>query len=108
MRLWFAGWEASDFKIEPARYVEMEQQSSYAPYRDFSKTASAILRSGGMLILHLGETPSENMVDHIRPLLETDFTILYAGREGVENMESHGLRDKGATTAHWYLFAQKR
>lgn len=108
LRLWFAGWEAFDFKVEPARYVETEQRSSYAPYRDFSKTASAILRSGGRLILHLGETPSENMVDHIRPLLETDFSILYAGRENVKDLESHGLRDKGATTAHWYLFAEKR
>jgi hypothetical protein len=107
MRLWFAGWEPPDFKIEPARYVETEQRKSYEVYSDFAEKAASMLKPDGLLVLHLGETRTENMVDHIRPLLEPGFRVLYSGREEVGDTESHGLSDKGSTTAHWYLFAQK-
>ena len=107
MRLWFAGWEPSDFKTEPSRYLETEQRSTYAPYREFVVACSKSLDSGGRLILHLGETQKENMADLISPLLEPEFRVVYVGRENVEDTESHGLSAKGATIAHWYLFAER-
>jgi hypothetical protein len=107
MRLWFAGWEPDDFKTEPSRYLEMEQRSNYDPYREFVLASAASLKPGGRLIMHLGETPKENMVDLIAPYLEPEFKVVFAGRENVEDTETHGLTDKGATVAHWYLFAER-
>jgi hypothetical protein len=108
MRLWFAGWEPEDFRSEPDRYLETEQRVSYEPYRQFALACAQSLAPGGRLILHLGETPKENMADLIAPLLEPEFRVVFAGRENVETTESHGLTDKGATVAHWYLFAERR
>jgi hypothetical protein len=108
MRLWFSGWDQGDFRSEPARYLETEQRTSYEPYREFALASAQSLRPGGRLILHLGETPKENMADLIVPMLEPEFRVVFAGRENVEDTESHGLSDKGATVAHWYLFAERR
>ena len=108
MRLWFAGWEPSDFKSEPARYLETEQRTSYEPYSEFATACASSLKPGGRLILHLGETPKENMAERIAPLLAPEFDVVHVGRENVEDTESHGLTDKGATVAHWYLFAERR
>lgn len=108
MRLWFSGWDASHFRTEPSRYLEMQQRTSYLPYRDLSVACARSLRSGGRLILHLGETAGENMAHKVVPLLEPEFDVRYLGRENVTDTESHGLKDKGATIAHWYLFAERR
>jgi len=107
MRLWFAGWDKDDFKFEPTKYLETEQRDSYEPYREFAASCANVLKPGGRLIMHLGETSSDNMAEKIVPLLEPTFNVVYVGRENVENTESHGLSDKGATIAHWYLFAQR-
>jgi hypothetical protein len=108
MRLWFSGWDPAHFEVEPPRYLETQQRSSYEPYRDFADTMHRLLRPGGLLIMHLGETRNGSMVDRIRPQIDHAFDVFYVGRENVEDTESHGLMDKGATIAHWYVFATKR
>ena len=108
MRLWFSGWDPENFKTEPSRFLESEQRKSYEPYTEFSEAMSNVLRPGGTLILHLGETAGDNMVDQIVPLLEPRFHVDMIGREKLPDAETHGLRDKGATYAHWYLFARRR
>lgn len=108
MRLWFAGWEEADFKLEPPRYLETQQRESYDPYIELLATCARMLKPGGLLIFHLGQTMKENMVERIEPLLEPAFEAIHTGLERVEDTESHGLKDKGATIAHWYLFARLR
>ena len=108
MRLWFSGWNPNDFKTEPPKFLESEQKKTYDPYRDFAAACSKALKPGGRLILHLGENAKDNMADQINPLLSPHFDIVYSGREGVSDTESHGLTDKGATSAHLYVFAIKR
>lgn len=108
MRLWFAGWTPDMFKTEPQSYLETEQKASYSPYAQFADAMAALLPSGGRLILHLGETASGNMADSITPHLLDRFQIEHIGRECVADTETHGLSDKGATVAHWYLFATCR
>ena len=108
MRLWFAGWEPHDFKSEPSKYLETEQKTTFAPYASFAETMATLLRPKGALILHLGETNRVNMSHHILPHLEPFFETVHVGRESVAMTESHGIRDKGSTVAHWYLFATKR
>ncbi len=107
MRLWFSGWEPEDFKVEPARYLESEQRSGFEPYAEFATAMADVLKPGGTMILHLGETARENMADSIAPYLEPKFRIHSVGRESMSGSESHGV-DKGATVAHWYLFASRR
>lgn len=108
LRLWFSGWDASHFLVEPNRYLETQQRTTYLPYRDFSLACGRSLPRGGRLILHLGETAEENMAQKIIPFLEPEFAVRYLGRENVTDTESHGLKDKGATIAHWYLFAERK
>lgn len=106
MRLWFAGWEPEDFNIRPHSFMESQQQQSFEVYEEFARAMHRLLVPGGLLIMHLGETASSNMVEEVKPYLERTFEIAYLGRENVETTESHGLTDKGATKAHWYLFAR--
>jgi hypothetical protein len=108
MRLWFAGWSPEDFKTEPDRFLESEQKVSFSTYRSIAQSMASNLKSGGVLVLHLGETAQVNMVDEVFPQISPWFEVVHIGRESVEDTETHGIRDKGATTAHWYLFATKR
>ncbi|BCQ08459.1 hypothetical protein JMUB5695_01892 [Mycobacterium heckeshornense] len=105
MRLWFAGWSPADFKQEPSRFLEVEQRKHFDVYTEFAQSMARLLKPGGLLIMHLGETSTVNMATSIQPRLDPFFDIHFAGRESVSDTETHGLRDKGATVAHWYLFA---
>lgn len=107
MRLWFTGWGRDDFATEPKKYLETEQRQDFAPYAEFAAAMHRLLRPEGVLVMHLGETISVNMAEELSPLIEPLFHIHHIGRECVLDTESHGLRDKGATVAHWYLFATK-
>jgi len=108
MRLWFAGWDPADFRSMPAHFLESQQRVSFEPYGEFADAMGRLLKPGGLMIMHLGETAGTRMVDEIVPRLGDAFEVLHLGREGVEDTESHGLTDKGATLAHWYLFAARR
>jgi hypothetical protein len=85
MRLWFSGWEQESFKTEPSKFLESEQRHSYEPYREFAVTCAQILKPGGRLILHLGETAKDNMAEEIAPMIDQYFSIIYSGREGVQD-----------------------
>jgi hypothetical protein len=108
MRMWFAGWSPEDFKNEPNKFLEVEQRKHFAAYAEFAASMHRLLRPEGLLVMHLGETATLNMAESIRPMLEPHFTVEFTGRESVTDTESHGLTDKGATVAHWYLFATAR
>lgn len=108
MRLWFAGWDASDFAVEPKRFLEHRQRKDLTVYGEFARHARSWLRPGGRLILHLGETDKVNMASAIAPHLQAQgFEIAHIGRECVRDTESHGMTDKGSTVAHWYVFAER-
>lgn len=108
MRLWLSGWEPSDFASQPGKFLEAEQARSYEPYRAFSNSMASVLKPGGALILHLGETATSKMTEEVGPMLEEHFMVDFVGRESVVGGETHGMRDAGATRAHWYLFARRR
>ena len=108
MRLWFAGWEPEDFKSEPEQFLEMEQRRGLSVYESFFSAMERVLKPGGILVMHVGETAKVNMAAELRPLLEPGYEFSFMGRESVTDTESHGLTDKGATVAHWYLFARRR
>ena len=108
MRLWLMGWERADFATPLPNYLELQQRLSFEPYRELAESMSRFLKPGGVLVLHLGETATVNMAEEIQPLIADRFDVKAVGRECVSGSESHGLRDKGATLAHWYIFARAR
>lgn len=105
MRLWFAGWGPEEFKQEPTRYLEVEQRDHFGAYGEFAESMARVMKPGGLLVMHLGETAKVNMATAIQPMVSPHFDIQFVGRESVTDTESHGLRDKGSTVAHWYVFA---
>lgn len=107
MRLWFAGWDRDAFQSEPPRYLETQQRASYAPYADFATAMARLVKPGGLLIMHLGETTGHSMAEQVVPYLDGRFHVEYVGRESVEGGERHGLTDKGSTIAHEYVFARR-
>ena len=60
------------------------------------------------MILHLGKTNKFDMAREILPYCEKFFDVLYLGEENVENVQKHGIKDKGATNIHQFLFLQKK
>jgi hypothetical protein len=109
MRLWFCGWDKTDFMTNPEAYLERRQRDDFdRSYREFALAMAVHVRPGGLLIMHLGETEKFNMATRIAPLVAPEFRVVFSGRECVADTESHGLRDKGATRAHHFLFCRRQ
>jgi len=109
MRLWLCGWGPDDFKRLPDHFLERKQTTDFqGSYRHFLGAMHQLLRPGGLLIMHLGETRRLSMAAQIVPLLEDRFSVIHIGRECVAHTETHGLTDKGATLAHGFVFARAR
>jgi hypothetical protein len=107
MRLWFCGWSPDDFRERPDLYLERKQKADFdAAYQAFLQAMKTLMRPGGLLILHLGETDRLDMSARIAGLLAPDFELIYSGRECVRDGELHGLTDKGATRAHGFIFCR--
>ena len=108
MRLWLCGWNPEDFRANTGAFLERTQKTNFdAAYSGFLGAMAQLLRPGGLLVMHLGETRSLDMTARIAELAKKQFTILYVGRECVADTESHGLTDKGATRAHGFLFCRR-
>lgn len=107
LRLWFCGWSPEHFARPSEDFLERRQRSGFDDaYTSFLASMHRLLRPGGLLVMHLGETERLDMSARISELLAPKFRLLYAGRESVADAESHGLSDKGATRAHGFLFAR--
>lgn len=108
MRLWLIGWEKQNFKEVDPRYLEIEQKYNLDIYYDFFKICYALLKNKGKLILHLGKTTSCDMAEELSKRCEFYFNEIYRGEEYIGNIEKHGIKDKGSTTDHQFLFLQKK
>ena len=104
MRLWFTGWGADDFHNTSASFLERQQASSRACYVDFFEAMRALLKPGGLLVLHLGSGGRGDLVGDLRVLGGEEFDLVGEVVEPVTDIERHGIRDKGRTTAHHLLF----
>lgn len=103
MRLWMAGWSASDFKVRPSSFVDERQKLGMDIYAPILRQAKERLRSGGVCVLHLGESKKCDMAGEIQKLAKPFFAKTEIFAESVEHCESHGIRDKGTVTSHTYL-----
>ena len=87
---------------------ESLQKNSLEIYDQFFKMCSNILKDNGKVILHLGKSDKCNMAEELSKIADPYFYTVLSADEDVSNIEKHGIKDKGATTHHQYLFLQKR
>lgn len=108
MRLWLCGWEAQDYKNAETLFLDQKQKKNFDIYKSFFDMCAAVLKPHGKVILHLGKTDKVDMAEELSKRALPQFTEVYRGSENVESIEKHGIKDKGATVEHQYLFLMKK
>ena len=68
MRLWFAGWEASDFQSRPASFVDERQKITFEVYRSIFQQSAERLKRGGVMLIHLGKSVKCDMAEALKEL----------------------------------------
>lgn len=108
MRLWLCGWEANDYKRAELLFLDQKQKKDFDVYYSFFEMCAAVLKPSGKVILHLGKTDSVDMADELSQRAMNWFKEIFRGCEDVKSIEKHGIKDKGATVEHQFLFLQKK
>lgn len=108
MRLWLCGWEPEDYVQADTRFLDQRQKKDFDVYGPFFELCSSVLKPGGRVILHLGRTNSVDMAEELAQRASPYFTEAFRGSENVQDIEKHGIADKGGTVEHQFLFLLKR
>lgn len=103
MRLWFCGWEANDFQKRPMAFIDERQKRSFEVYYPILRQCRERLKSGGVVVFHLGASKKCDMAKELARIAKTWFQIVDIFTENVSHCESHGIRDKGTVVSHQYL-----
>lgn len=103
MRLWFSGWNMDDFRTQPSRFVDERQKRGFDVYSTIFNNSLKALKTGGVLVLHLGKSRKCDMGASLAKIVPQPFVLLDHFSESVSHCESHGIRDKGTVTSHEYL-----
>ena len=107
MRLWMCGWEAEDYKRAETIFLDQRQKKDFNVYIPFFEMCATVLKPKGKVVLHLGKTDKVDMAEELSKRATPYFTEVFRGYENVEMLEKHGIKDKGATVEHQFLFLQK-
>lgn len=108
LRLWMCGWEPLDYKEADHRFLDHKQRKDFSVYHSFFAMCNHVLKPNGRIVLHLGKTDKYDMASSLAPYASEWFDVAYVGEEDVREIEKHGIKDKGGTTQHQYLFLLKR
>lgn len=108
MRLWLCGWELDNFKRAETTFLDQKQKNDFDVYRSFFQMCARVLRQSGKVILHLGKTESIDMAEELSKRAAEWFDEAYRGCESVKALEKHGIKDKGGTVEHQFLFLVKK
>lgn len=108
MRLWLCGWEEDDYKNAGELFLDQKQRKNFDVYISFFKMCYDILKPNGKVILHLGKTDKIDMAEELSARAEPYFTEIYRGGENVQELEKHGIKDKGGTIEHQFLFLMRK
>ena len=108
MRLWLCGWTPQDFKDADKNFLDVKQRKDFSVYASFFKMCSKVLKPNGKIILHLGKTDKIDMAEELLKYAEQYFIKIHCDSECVLDIEKHGIKDKGATVEHEFLFLQKK
>ena len=107
LRLWMCGWEPNDFKVADQKFLDIKQNNHFEIYDDFFEMCSNALKPKGIVVLHLGKTKKVDMARALSEVSQPYFDTVYIGSEDVSELEKHGIKDKGSTIQHQYLFLRK-
>lgn len=108
MRLWLCGWEPNDYKIADELFLDSKQKNNFDVYLSFFEMCYKVLAPQGKVISHLGKTKNIDMAKELSERATQWFDIVYSAGEDVEQIEKHGIKDKGSTIEHQFLFLQKK
>lgn len=108
MRLWLCGWDPEDYKTADDKFLDLKQKKDFSIYESFFKMCHRVLKPSGRVILHLGKTKKVDMADELMKYADDYFTEAFRGSENVSEIEKHGVRDKGGTIEHQYLFLVRK
>jgi hypothetical protein len=108
MRLWLCGWEPEQFKAADDVFLDVKQKKDFSVYVSFFAMCSKVLKPSGKIILHLGKTDTVDMAAELSKYASEWFIEVYRAGENVKEIEKHGIKDKGATVEHQFLFLQKK
>lgn len=108
MRLWLCGWEEADYREADNIFLDQKQRRNFDVYVPFFKMCASILNPNGKVILHLGKTETIDMAEELSKRASPYFVEVYRGTENVQKIEKYGIKDKGKTIEHQYLFLMKK
>ena len=103
IRLWFCGWEQNDFKVNPKSYIDERQQQSFDVYESIFSQSKERLKTGGVLVFHLGKSKKCDMGTVLKRMSKRWFNNSDLFYENVEHCDTFGLKDIGTVTNHEYL-----
>lgn len=104
LRLWFCGWLDTDFKIKSKDFLERQQTQDVGVYSSFFNVSHQLLKSSGLLIVHLGNGGTKDLVADFKRLALPKFRYEGEVVENVQAVETHGIKDRGLTKSHTLLF----
>lgn len=108
MRLWLCGWEPASYKNADALFLDDKQTKDFDIYLSFFEMCDNVLVPGGKVILHLGRTKKTDMARELSERASQWFNVVYSAGEDVGWIEKHGIKDKGSTIEHQFLFLQRK
>lgn len=102
IRLWCAGWDYEFQQTMKEKFFEHQKDMSlyHAAFQEFRR----ILKPAGVCVMHLGIVNQLDMAAKLKPMAaEQGFRVLDIVNEDTSTLESHGIRDRGATRTHQFL-----
>lgn len=108
MRLWLCGWDKEAFKEAESLFLDTKQKKDFSIYDSFFSMCSRVLKNKGKVILHLGKNDKIDMAKELLKHSKNYFDKVYCGCENVTSIEKHGIKDKGSTIEHQFLFLIKK
>jgi tRNA G10 N-methylase Trm11 len=107
MRFWFAGWGKEEFDQSTAAFIEVKQRKNIDVYKQIFEKFSDVLSPDGVVVFHTGKNKSLNMGETLSELAKGILKVEDLFIEPVDDLERHGLKDKGGTTEHQYIVMTK-
>lgn len=108
MRIWFAGWDETNFKNDIVDFIEELQKKDFSVYNAIFEQAMKVLKKNGLFVMHLGKSRKCDMAKVLSEKANPWFKTYDIFEESVRNGESHGVTDKGTVVDHQYLILMPR
>jgi len=106
IRLWFCGWDYATQTKYREKFIEnVRNLDSYNKvFDEFYR----VLKPESLCIMHLGIVKDVDMANSLLPVAKkSGFKKVAITNEDSSKLESHGIRDRGATHTHQFLFLRK-